>query len=157
MVGGGNLGNRGGGDSGNRSQLRRWCKKTTPFGCLSKERQGEARGAPRQGYLCGNNRYGSTLPPSLPIIQAHVARSVGAGGTDPLVATMSTMRPGTGNVATASAPGQGERKGSIDDCSKDNNDKDELNSGGGNAAGGKEGTPLKRKGWRGKKQKKRDV
>jgi hypothetical protein len=40
----------------------------------------------------------------------------------------------------------GERKGSVDDSSEDNNDGDELDSGGGNAAGGKEGTPLKRKG-----------
>jgi hypothetical protein len=39
----------------------------------------------------------------------------------------------------------GERKGSVDDSGEDNNDGDEL-SGGGNAAGGKEGTPLKRKG-----------
>ena len=51
----------------------------------------------------------------------------------------------------------GERKGSVDDSGKDNNDRHKLDSGGGNAAGGKEGTPLKRKGWRGKKQKKRDV
>jgi hypothetical protein len=32
-----------------------------------------------------------------------------------------------------------------------------LKSGGGKAAGGKEDTPSKCKGWRGKKQKKRDV
>ncbi len=57
----------------------------------------------------------------------------------------------------ASAPGGGERKGSVDDSSKDNNDGHELDSGGSNAAGGKEGTPLKCKGWQGKKQKKRDV
>jgi hypothetical protein len=67
------------------------------------------------------------------------------------------MRPGTGNVVTASAPGEGERKGSVDDSGKDNNDGHELDSGGGNAAGGKEGTPLKHKSWRGKKQKKRDI
>ncbi len=42
--------------------------------------------------------------------------------------------------------GGGERKGSIDDCGKDDNDRDELDSGGGNAAGGKDGTPFKRKG-----------
>jgi hypothetical protein len=53
--------------------------------------------------------------------------------------------------------GGGERKGSIDDYGKGNNDRDELERGGGNTAGGKEGTLLKRKGWRGKKQKKRDV
>ncbi len=40
----------------------------------------------------------------------------------------------------------GERKGSVDDSGEDNNNGDELDSGGGNAAGGKEGTPLKRKG-----------
>ncbi len=41
----------------------------------------------------------------------------------------------------------GELKGSIDDSGcEDNNDGDELDSGGGNVAGGKEGTPLKRKG-----------
>ncbi len=53
--------------------------------------------------------------------------------------------------------GGGEQKGSIDDSGKDNNDGHELDSGGSNVAGGKEGTPLKRKGWRGKKQKKRDI
>jgi hypothetical protein len=42
--------------------------------------------------------------------------------------------------------GGGERKGSVNDCSKDNNNRDELDSGGGNAAGGKEGTPFKCKG-----------
>ncbi len=40
----------------------------------------------------------------------------------------------------------GEWKGSVNDSGKDNNDWDELDSGGGNAVGGKEGTPLKRKG-----------
>ena len=40
----------------------------------------------------------------------------------------------------------GERKGSVDDSGKDNNDGDELDSSGGNVAGGKEGTTLKRKG-----------
>ncbi len=59
---------------------------------------------------------------------------------------MLTMHPGTRNVATASAPGGGGRKGSIDDSGEDNNDGHELDSGGSNAAGGKEGTPLKRKG-----------
>ncbi len=53
--------------------------------------------------------------------------------------------------------GGGEWKGSNNDSGEDNNDRHELDSGRGNAAGGKEGTPLKRKGWRGKKQKKRDV
>ncbi len=188
-----------GGDSGNSSQLWRRCGKTTPFGCPGRERRGEARGAPRQGYLCGNIRQppacwesfsgkgdaiakrqrqrqwgglrrrlrgfnagrsgdwfrgggiacqmiaaapgqkgamrmatatatthlffavdpstwrganarvcaGRTLPPSLPIAQAHVARSLRGGGTKPLVTTMSTMRPGTDDVATASAPGGG--------------------------------------------------
>jgi hypothetical protein len=86
------------------------------------------------------------LPSSLPITQAYIARSLGSGGTDPLVATMLTMRPGMGNVATAGAPGGGGQKGSIDDSGKDNNDGGELDSGGGNTAGGKEGTPLKRKG-----------
>jgi hypothetical protein len=42
--------------------------------------------------------------------------------------------------------GGGYRKGSIDDSNEDNNDEHELDSGGGNATGGKEGTPLKRKG-----------
>jgi hypothetical protein len=60
-------------------------------------------------------------------------------------------------VATASTPGGGDRKGSVDNSGKDNNNGHKLDSGGSNAAGGKEGTPLKRKGWRGKKQKKRDV
>ncbi len=67
------------------------------------------------------------------------------------------MRPGTGNVATASAPGGGERTGSVNDSGKDNYNGHELDSGGDNAAGSKEGTPLKRKGWQGKKQKKRDI
>ncbi len=40
----------------------------------------------------------------------------------------------------------GELKGSIDDSGKDNNNGDELDSGSGNVAGGKEGTPLKHKG-----------
>ncbi len=61
-------------------------------------------------------------------------------------------------MATPSAPGGwGGQKGSVNDCGKDGNNKDELDSGGGNAAGGKEGTPLKHKGLQGKKQKKRDV
>ncbi len=51
----------------------------------------------------------------------------------------------------------GEQKGSFDDSGEDNNDGHELDSSGSNAAGSKEGTPLKRKGWRGKKLKKRDV
>ncbi len=42
--------------------------------------------------------------------------------------------------------GEGEREGSVNDCGEDNNDGDELESGSGNVAGGKEGTPLKRKG-----------
>jgi hypothetical protein len=29
---------------------------STPFGCPGEERQGEARGVPRRGYLCGDNR-----------------------------------------------------------------------------------------------------
>jgi hypothetical protein len=62
------------------------------------------------------------------------------------VATMSTMHPGTGDVATASTLRGGGWKGSVDDCGEDDNDGDELDSGGGNAAGGKEGTPLKLKG-----------
>ncbi len=40
----------------------------------------------------------------------------------------------------------GERKGSVNDSGKDNKDKDKLDSGGSNAAGSKEGTPLKFKG-----------
>jgi hypothetical protein len=87
-------------------------------------------------------------PPSSAIAQAHVVRSLGGGGTGPLVATMSTMRPGTGNAASASAPGGGGwwRKGSIDDGGEDNNNGDELDSGSSNAASNKEGIPLKRKG-----------
>ncbi len=109
-------------------------------------RRGEERqGEPRQGYLCGDNQCGHMSPLSLPIAQAHVAHSLGGGGTDPLVATMSTMHPGTGNAATASAPGGGARKGSVVDWGMGNNDGDELDSSSGNAAGGKEGTPLKRK------------
>jgi hypothetical protein len=45
-VEGGSLGKRGGGDSSNSSQLRRWSGKTTPFGCQERrqeERQGEHR------------------------------------------------------------------------------------------------------------------
>jgi hypothetical protein len=42
-----------------------------------------------------------------PIAQAHVACSLGGGGTNPLVDTMSTMHPGTGDAATTSAPGGG--------------------------------------------------
>jgi hypothetical protein len=49
-------------------------------------------------------------------------------------------------MRNCSRKGGGERKGSINDCSKDDKDGDELDSGGGNAANGKEGTPLKRKG-----------
>jgi hypothetical protein len=64
------------------------------------------------------------------------------------------MHPGMRNGATASVlGGGGEWKGSVNDCSKDKNDGDELDSSFGDAAGGKEGTPLKRKGSRGKKQK----
>jgi hypothetical protein len=62
-----------------------------------------------------------------------------------------------GQCGDCQRAGGGEWKGSVDDSSEDNNDGHELDSGGGNAAGGKEGTPLKHKGWRGKKQKKRDV
>ncbi len=40
----------------------------------------------------------------------------------------------------------GEQKGSVNDSGKDNNDGEELDSGGNNVAGCKEGTPLKRKG-----------
>ncbi len=43
-------------------------------------------------------------------------------------------------------PGGGEQKGSVNDSGKDNNDRDELDSGGGNVASGKEGTLLKCKG-----------
>jgi hypothetical protein len=52
-----------------------------------------------------------------------------------------------GDAATASAQGGGEQKGSIDDGGEDGNDGDELDSGGRNAAGGKEGTLSNRKGW----------
>jgi hypothetical protein len=110
MVEGSSLGKRG----GDFSQLRRLCGKTTPFGCPGKERRGEVRGAPQQGYLCCNNQCGGMLPPSLPITQACVAGSLAGGGsTNPFVATMSTMRPGTGDVATTSALGggaEGERQ-----------------------------------------------
>jgi hypothetical protein len=46
---------------------------------------------------------------------------------------------------------------SVDGGSKDSNDGDELDSSSGNAVGGKKGTPLKCKGWQGKKQEKRDA
>jgi hypothetical protein len=64
----------------------------------------------------------------------------------PPVALMSTTRPGMSDVATTSAPGGGERKGSVDDCGEEDNDGDELDSGSGNATSSKEGTPLKCKG-----------
>jgi hypothetical protein len=110
-VEGGSLGKRGGGDRGNSSQWGWWCGKTTPFRCPGEERQGEARGAPRQGYLCNNNQCGRTSSPSSPIAQAHIERSLGGGGTNPLVATIPTMRPGMGNAVTASALGGSSRRG----------------------------------------------
>jgi hypothetical protein len=113
-VEGGNLGKRGGRGSGDSSQLRRWCRKTTPFRCPGKESQGEVRGVPRQGYLCGNNQCDRTLPPSLPIAHAHIACSLGGGSSEILVAKMSTMRPGTGDAATASMPGErGSGRGAL--------------------------------------------
>jgi hypothetical protein len=83
----------------------------TPCGGPGEERRGEARGETQQGYLCGNNQCGRMFPPSSLIAQAHIACSLGGGGTNPLVATMSTMCPETGDVATASAPGGGGAEG----------------------------------------------
>ncbi len=80
--------------------------------------------------------------------QAHVACSLGGGGTAPHVATMSMMHPGTGNAVTTSARGGGGgmQKGSVDDEGKDDNNRDELDSSSGDAAGNEESTPLKCKG-----------
>ncbi len=91
-----------------------------------------------QSHACG-----CTLPPSLPIAQAHIACSLGGGGTDPLIATISTMHPERGDAGTASAREGGKPKGSINDASKDDNKEDELESNGSNVASGEEGTPLK--------------
>jgi hypothetical protein len=108
-VEGSSLGKRGGGIVAIAVNQR--CRKTTPFGCPGKERQGEARGAPKKGYFCGNNQCSRTLPPSLPIAQAHILRSLGGGSTNPLVAKMSMVHPGMGDVVTPSAPGGGVAEG----------------------------------------------
>jgi hypothetical protein len=68
----------------------------------NEQSQGAGAQVWRQSRTCGR-----TSPPSLPIAQAHVVCSLGGGGTAPHVAMMSTMRPGTGDAATASAPGRG--------------------------------------------------
>jgi hypothetical protein len=60
-----------------------------------------------------------------------------------------------GQCGDCQRAGGGEWKGSVDDSGKDNNDGHKLDSGGGNAAGGKEGTPLKRKRAGGGRSKRR--
>ncbi len=100
-----------------------------------------------QGYFCGNNWQpaGDFFLARGVQSQRRCAFPWGWWNKPPCCYDVNNAL-GTSNAVTAIARGGGEWKGSIDDCSKDNIDGDKMDSGGGNAAGNKEGTPLKCKG-----------
>ncbi len=58
-------------------------------------RNEQSKGAQAQ-VGCQSCTCGRTSPPSSPITQAHIVRSLGGGGTNPLVAMMSILASGDG-------------------------------------------------------------
>ncbi len=84
--------------------------------------------------------------PFCPLTRPTLRAPLGVAAPTPLLLQCQQCVRGRAMWRPPARQGGGERKGSIDDYGKGNNDRDELERGGGNTAGGKEGTLLKRKG-----------